>query len=225
MKWEKLLDDTAQQQPVPRSPLVFLIGYIVAPLTRWYFRIRVRGKENLPPKGQPVLFAMNHQSYLDPLVFSSSLPLYASRSTWYIAKDKHFDTPFRRWFARTAQVMLISENIRLRQAIPSMASILKQNRNLAIFPEGTRSRSGKPGEFKKTFAILSTGTGFPVVPVAIDGTFKAAAVGKKFPRRVPVRITILPPVYPDQLDTGTLAREVEDAVCSVLQNSTNAASF
>ena len=92
------------------------------------------------------------------------------------------------------------------------AGILKQGRHLAIFPEGTRTRSGIPGEFKKTFAIIAAATGYPVIPVVIQGAFESAERGKKFPRRVPVTITILPPIATNGLDPAEVAEKTESAI-------------
>ncbi|RLE18630.1 MAG: hypothetical protein DRJ14_03170 [Acidobacteria bacterium] len=216
--WEKLLDQssngfTAGRSLLLRAGLIFLV-----PLVRFYFHLRVTGKWHLPADKTPVLFAMNHQSYLDPALVSSAFPSRIRRNIWFIAKDKYFNSRFRRWFAKVCQVMLISQNMRLRQAIPTMAGILKQGRHLAIFPEGTRTRTGTPGEFKKTFAIIAAATGCPVIPVVIQGAFESAKAGKKIPRRVPVTITILPPIPTQGLDPATIAAKVENTIRQTVEN-------
>ncbi len=184
----------------------------LVPLVRFYFHLTVTGTEHLPTDNKPVLFALNHQSYLDPALFSCALPSRTRLNIWFIAKDKYFNSRFRRWFARSAQVMLISPGTRLREVVPAMAGILKQGRHLAIFPEGTRTRSGIPGEFKKTFAIIASATGYPVIPVVIQGAFESAETGKKFPRRVPVSITILPPIATKGLKAAGIAEKTEAAI-------------
>ncbi len=210
--WEKLLDQSSNDFSAGRSPLLRPGLFLLVPLVRFYFRLTVSGTEHLSADNMPMLFALNHQSYLDPALFSCALPSKTRRNIWFIAKDKYFNSPFRRWFARICQVMLISPKMRLRQAVPAMAGILKQGRHLAIFPEGTRTRSGIPGEFKKTFAIIAAATGCPVIPVVIQGAFESAETGKKFPRRVPVTITILPPIATNGLDPATIASKVETAI-------------
>ncbi|NOY24146.1 MAG: 1-acyl-sn-glycerol-3-phosphate acyltransferase [Acidobacteria bacterium] len=219
--WDKLLDQSTSNFSAGRSLLLRAGLVLLVPLVRFYFHLTVTGTAHLPTDNKPVLFALNHQSYLDPALFSCALPSRIRRNIWFIAKDKYFNSRFRRWFARSAQVMLISRNMRLRQAIPTMAGILKQGRHLAIFPEGTRTRNGQPGEFKKTFAIIAAATGCPVIPVVILGAFESAETGKKFPRRVPVTITILPPVSTKGLDPAAIAAKVENAICQTVAERNN----
>ncbi|NOZ12205.1 MAG: 1-acyl-sn-glycerol-3-phosphate acyltransferase [Acidobacteria bacterium] len=215
--WKELINQSAVEFPAGRSLLLAPgRGMLVLPV-KYYFRLQLSGRENLPAADkQPVLFALNHQSYLDPILFSAAIPSKIAKNTWFIAKDKYFNSPFRRWFAKSAQVMLIHPRMRLREAVPAMAGILKQGRNLAIFPEGTRTPTGRPGEFKKTFAIIAAATGCPVVPVAIRGAFEAAAPGKKFPRRARISIIMLPPVITEGLGPAAIAAQTRTAICEAM---------
>jgi len=210
--WEKLLDQSTNEFSAGHSFLLPVGLVPLVPLVRFYFHLNVTGIEHLPADNKPVLFALNHQSYLDPALLSCALPSKTRRNIWFIAKDKYFNSRFRRWFAKTAQVMLTSPNMRLREAIPAMAGILKQGRHLAIFPEGTRTRTGKVGEFKKTFAIIAVATECPVIPVVIQGAFESAETGKKMPRRVPVTIHILPPISTKGLKPAVVAEKTENAI-------------
>ena len=210
--WEKLLNESRSKFPAGKSKILRAVLIPLVPLVRFYFRLTLTGREYLPTGDSPVLFALNHQSYLDPVLFSCSLPSRIRRNIWYVAKDKHFNSRFRRWFAESSQVMLISQNIRLREAIPAMAGILKQGRHFAIFPEGTRTPDGEVGEFKKTFAIIAAATGCAVIPVVIRGAFEAAETGRKMPRRVPVTIRVLPPIDSSGLNAAEIAARTETAI-------------
>ena len=90
-----------------------------------------------------------------------------------------------------------------------MAAALKIGKKIIIFPEGTRTKTGELGNFKKTFAILSTELNVPVVPVAIEGANRALPVGAKIPRpwkRVKVRF--LEPIQPEGHTPETLTEGV-----------------
>jgi long-chain acyl-CoA synthetase len=92
----------------------------------------------------------------------------------------------------------VDVNRDLKLSIQKLAEVLKKGKNLMIFPEGTRSLTGKMGEFKQTFAILSSELKVPVVPVAIQGSFNILPSGSRFPRLFrKVYIEFLPPVYPE----------------------------
>jgi long-chain acyl-CoA synthetase len=85
----------------------------------------------------------------------------------------------------------------LKSSIQKLAEILRKGKNVIIFPEGTRSKTGKLGNFKKTFAILSQELNIPVVPVAINGSFDLLPPGSSFPRLFrKVSVSFLQPVYP-----------------------------
>ena len=95
-----------------------------------------------------------------------------------------------------------------------MASVLKRGQNLIIFPEGTRTRTGFVGEFKKTFAILATELNIPIVPVRISGAYEAWPRSKKLPSPKPVKVEYLKPIMPkaEQEDYDTLANRVRKAI-------------
>ena len=63
-----------------------------------------------------------------------------------------------------------------------MAEARKNKKNIIIFPEGTRTLTGKLGNFKKTFAILSRELNVPIIPVSIKGAYEALPTGSTFPK-------------------------------------------
>ena len=100
----------------------------------------------------------------------------------------------------------------LKNSIQKMGEALKKQKNLIIFPEGTRTTSGKLGEFKKTFAILSAELGVPIVPVSIKGAFDAMPKGSILPRPRKVQVEFLTPVYPQSHSYEKLTNKVYDKI-------------
>ena len=79
--------------------------------------------------------------------------------------------------------------------------LLNNNRNIIIFPEGTRSDGKKLGKFKKGAFRLAMKTNKPIIPVIIDGSAKVLAKGDpcfKTTSPTTVHVTVLEPVYPDR---------------------------
>jgi long-chain acyl-CoA synthetase len=98
-----------------------------------------------------------------------------------------------------------------------MAAVLRRGQGIVVFPEGTRTRDGSLGTFKKTFAILSREMDVPVVPVAIRGAFEALPRGSRLPRfRAPIRIDFLPPVLPGALSYEELTDQVRARIAARL---------
>ena len=108
----------------------------------------------------------------------------------------------------------------MKTSLKKLAEVLKNGRNLIIFPEGTRSFNGELGDFKKTFAILSRELNVPIVPVAIEGANKALPRGKIIPRPFKkVRVKFLKPIMPSTHTYESLRDAVFEKVASNLNLS------
>lgn len=172
-----------------------------------YFRIRGQGMQNIP--SGPCIIAPNHQSYIDGLFVASFLKRKVIKETYFYAKKKHVNNAILRFLARTNNVIVMDIDGDLKESIQKMAAALKEGKKVIIFPEGTRSQNGELGEFKKTFAILSTELDVPVVPVTIIGADRALPVGAKVPRPwVKVGVEFLEPIHPEGRTAEVLAKDV-----------------
>ncbi|MGL4368204.1 MAG: 1-acyl-sn-glycerol-3-phosphate acyltransferase, partial [Spirochaetota bacterium] len=199
---------------IPRSNYMMKLLLIVTkPLMGLYFRIKPEGVDRIP-KDTPVIFAPNHQSYLDGLVLTSLLKRRMRKKTFFFAKDRNFKSHFRRFFANKANIILLNINKDLKGTLQTMASISSQGNNIVIFPEGARSRDGKIMPFKKTFAILSKELNIPVVPVVIEGTYEIFSVENKIPKPGRVHVKFLDPIYPGDKEYEEIAEATHNSVLS-----------
>lgn len=175
------------------------------------FKFKSTGKENIPQG--PAIIAPNHQSYLDALFITAFIKNRELRRTFFYAKRKHVKTKLLKFLAGKHNVIVVDVTHGLKESIQKLAAALKQNKKVVIFPEGTRTRNGKMGDFKKTFAILSKELNVPVVPVAISGAYKALPSGKKIPKLFTrVQVTYKTPVYPRNYNPDMLASEVKNKI-------------
>ncbi len=180
-----------------------------------YFRVKAEGKEKLPDT--PFILAPNHQSYFDGMFVSMFLKRNVFKKTYFYAKKKHVNNLIFKFLANTNNVIVVDINKDLKQSLQKMAEVLKKGKNLIIFPEGTRSRDGELGSFKKTFAILSAELGVPIVPVAIDGAYKAMPKGAKIPRPFKeIKVKYLDPIYPSNFDYDNIKDRVYESVTKAL---------
>ena len=147
------------------------------------------------------------------MLLASNLKISQMRRTYFYAKDKHVQNAFMRFIARKNNVIVMDLNNNLKESIQEMAEVLKNKKNLVIFPEGTRTGDGKLGDFRKTFAILSRELDVPVVPVAIHGAYDAMPRGRIFatPFRK-IRVDFLEPVYPGNNSYEFIAEEVRSRI-------------
>ena len=194
------------------SPLMSVWAKMMKGFISLYNGLTIIGQENIPASG-PFILAPNHQSFMDGPVAMAGLTSEQIRNSFFYATEEHVRGSLRRTLARRNNV-IIMERARLKESIMEMASVLKRGQDLIIFPEGTRTRTGFVGEFKKTFAILATELNIPIVPVRISGAYEAWPRSKKLPSPKPVKVEYLKPIMPkaEQEDYDTLANRVRKAI-------------
>jgi 1-acyl-sn-glycerol-3-phosphate acyltransferase len=127
-------------------------------------RVRLRGRENIAP-GEPYLVLSNHQSNLDSLVLAHILP----RDYRALMKQQVMHLPVMSFIFKHLDFVGI-DRADLRDAhagIDRAASLLRGGLTFIAFPEGTRSRDGRLGEFKKGVFVMALKSGRPILPVTI----------------------------------------------------------
>ncbi|WP_291575530.1 lysophospholipid acyltransferase family protein [Clostridium sp. UBA4548] len=177
-------------------------------------KVQIFGEENIP-KDKPVVFISNHQGNFDIALFMS----YIDKPKGYVAKIEMKKIPILRdWMTYMNCVFMDRSSIRKSaEAIVEGVNIIKKGYSLVIFPEGTRSKGDKIGEFKAGSFKLATKAKVPIVPVTIIGSYKLMeANGNKI---VPsqVEMYIHPPV-----DTASISKEdleaLPDKVKSIIES-------
>lgn len=193
--WGKILKENAHVI-LPKSSVVQeVIRNASCLFFKLAFRFKVEGAEHIP--NGPCIIAPNHQSYLDGLFVASFIKHRILKNTYFYVKKKHVRNCFLQFMAKCNNVIVVDMHGELKESIQKIAMVLKNGRNIIIFPEGTRTSNGAMGEFKKTFAILSSELNVPIVPVAIKGAYDALPKGKRVPRFFSkVNVEFLKPVYP-----------------------------
>ncbi|MBI4244782.1 MAG: 1-acyl-sn-glycerol-3-phosphate acyltransferase [Planctomycetes bacterium] len=173
------------------SPLFDLIFYFdcaavwMASCIIW--RIRIFGSNNIPKTNY--LIVSNHQSFLDPILITDVIkkrPYYILRTTlkgiffWMIT------FPFKLIYIKRGEADVGA----VRQAI----DIINKGEILLMFPEGTRSATGKIGKIKLGFLIVAEKTGKPIVPVLIQGANKCWKKGQLLPSFGKISLTFFKPI-------------------------------
>lgn len=179
-------------------------------------RLRIGGRQNLPLSG-PFILAANHQSYADGPLLMSGVPWGQVNDCYFYATERHVQGPVRRALARRGNIILMEQS-NLKNSILKLAQVLKQGKNVAIFPEGSRTRTGEVDDFYKTFAILALELNVPIIPVCIRGAYEALPRGAVFLRPCRIRVDYLPAICPKEGDTyDTLTQQVQAAITAKIQ--------
>jgi 1-acyl-sn-glycerol-3-phosphate acyltransferase len=130
-------------------------------LRRW----DVSGAENVPGKGG-LIVASNHASYWDPVVLGCALP----RQIYFLAKAELFAIPFLGPLITALGAFPVHRSGQDAGAVKRALQLLKEERIVGIFPEGTRSHSGELLPAHMGAAMLALRARVPVLPVALAGT-------------------------------------------------------
>ncbi len=221
VSWEEILQGGSKELKLPKSGFLhwFMHSFMWLFFSLFY-TYRARGKENLPSKGA-VLYVANHRSGLDGAFVSSHLSWNKIHNTLFFAKDKHFDSGFKKFMAEHNNIILMNINTNVRESMKQMYEVLSKGSSIVIFPEGTRSKTYDMMNFKESFAILSQALNIPIVPIAISGSESATYNKIRIPRfGNPITVEYLPTIDPTPTEsTQSLTTRVKASIHKALRTT------
>lgn len=164
----------------PTAKLSFKItAGLLTPLIRLITRLEIKGRENLPQQG-PIIAICNHIHLLDPIIHIISI---LPRDSIFMAKEELF----RPWpVPLFAIIMKIVDALRVprrgtdaerREVIEKALIVLAEGHVLGVYPEGTRSDTGKLKLAHPGAARMALRSGAPLIPISIYGTEKLRGIG------------------------------------------------
>lgn len=155
------------------------------------WKIRVTGKDKIG-KGVTYVMVSNHQSGLDIIVLYKLWVHFK-----WVAKRSIYYYPFLGWNMWLNKYIALDrgKNSSMRKMMADVDKTLKSGNSVMIFPEGTRSRTGKLQPFKTGAFHLAQQAQVPILPIAISGTFNAVKKGGFLvSRNFNIRARVLDPV-------------------------------
>ena len=197
--------------------VLFTLG---SALIRPLFRFRVIGRLRIPPSRRAIL-APNHCSFLDPVALQAAIP----RRVTFLMTEEIYRVPWARWFFRSMGTISMPEDRLQLSAMKEGIAAVERGELLVIFPEGRISRDGelKPGF--PGIASIAARTGALVVPVHIDGTFRAFPKGARFIRLAQITVRFGEPIElpkGDDVDRNALRRATEAIMVAIRDLGVNA---
>ncbi len=131
------------------------------------FRLRFKGRENIIKEG-PFILAVNHISFLDPILAGIACP----RNLSFMAKAELFKNKFFGALISKLGAFPVHRGTGDINALKTAFKILKNNGAMLIFPEGGRVKPGQKKRAKSGVAVIAHKMNVPVIPVHIDGQYK-----------------------------------------------------
>lgn len=132
------------------------------------YRVDIKGLENIPKEG-PAILCSNHIHALDSVLYVTRI----KRMVFAMAKEELFNTKFKNWFMYSMGVFPVKrDSIASEEAINTAIEHLNDGDLLMIFPEGTRNGFEKGVKPKKGVALIALRAKVPIIPMAMEGSFK-----------------------------------------------------
>lgn len=182
--------------------------------------ITVNGTENLPDRA--AIFVANHQGNFDiPLMLNC-----LGHAHGLLAKQELARIPILRLWMRLLHCLFVDRSSPRAgvESIVNGARLVEEGHSLVIFPEGTRSRGGPMHEFKGGAFRIASKAKAPVVPVTIDGSYRAMEANPTgwIIRPAHVTVTIHPAIPTEGMtreDLRALPERTHDIIASALKGA------
>jgi 1-acyl-sn-glycerol-3-phosphate acyltransferase len=176
----------------------------------WYvpltWKRRIKGLENVD-KSKSYVIVINHNSMADII----SLYFVPLNFRW-VSKREVFRIPY------IGQLLSIHGDIAIDRSkgADSMRKVTEQGKmwigrgvSIAIFPEGTRSKSGEMGRFKQGAFALAKEAGGEILPVVMHGTRDVLKKNFMVNWRNRLSVSVLPPISVDKVQTMQTAELID----------------
>ena len=209
INWSEILKESIGY-PLPSSNMIWLTKIFFAPILKFYLGLKIKGVEKLSK--EPRIIICNHESFIDAFAVQRLFKGDMLKNTYYFAIKKHFDKAGLRFMANHGNIILMDINENLKESLQISAEVLKEGKNLVIFPEGARTRDGKLQDFKKFFGILSKELNIPVTVLGIDGAYKSMPFGSIFPRPAKIKLEVLGEVNPSGLSVEEIVNNSKEII-------------
>jgi long-chain acyl-CoA synthetase len=142
-----------------------------------FLNTRYEGRSNIPPHTNFIV-AANHCSHLDMGLTKMALGESGRDMVALAAADYFFDNKYKRAVMENFTNLVPMERTgSLRQSLRHARSFLDRGYNALIFPEGTRSVTGRMADFKPVIGYLALASRIGILPIYLEGTYEAMPKG------------------------------------------------
>jgi 1-acyl-sn-glycerol-3-phosphate acyltransferase len=196
LKWNALFCSINAIGRIVRITTFKITRFTIAKFFQLWIK-KIVGIDNIPPK-EPAIFVCNHRSYFDFIILGSII----LKDIIFLAQRKISRTFFISWLTRFHKVIYIDTDYPGSSFFKRMLRYLDTGKSVVIYPEGTRSRTGKMLLPKLGFVKLAMKANVPIIPVAMKGTYQILPPHRYIPNFKKCEIIINKKMYisPDNPD-------------------------
>ena len=199
-----------------RDPII-AYGKWAMRVTRVILRItlEVVGLDKLDPD-EVYVFMPNHLSFMDGPLVATVIP----RPVRIILKKAVFIVPVLGIAMRYVGFISVDRKGAQggRKSIERAAALMRAKRySFLVFPEGTRSRDGKPQAFRRGGFFLALESGAAIIPVTITGTYELMPRGQWYAKSGPIRVSFHDPILTTGYNVETMGALMDAVKESILR--------
>lgn len=188
---------------------------------------RVVGRKYIPKDHKPCVVMANHQGAFDIFMMYGLLPIPFR----WVMKASLRKVPFMGKACQMAGFIFVDDQKKgsIHETMESARQVLSEGTSIFIFPEGSRTLTGRMDRFKKGGFVLAHELDVPIIPVSIHGSYQALRARTRWVTPTRLTLTIHPPIHIDK--EGEYPRnmlqaleEVRSAIASALPEEQDALS-
>ena len=215
--------------PIIRKDIDYKIFKFYSNLLKKIYKVTVKEDEILPENTGYIVCA-NHVSNFDYLYLTANFHKDRFKKFYCVAKQELFTrNPINKLFVRVAGMIPVERTGIAADTIRKVSERIKEKSGVMIFPEGTRSKTGKLGECKKGAAMISLENNVPIIPAYIEGAYEISPPNRKFPklynwkqkRKYEVNVIYGKPIFPKGKSIEEITKEVNNAILELSYKFTN----
>ncbi len=164
-----------------------------------FIKVEVTGLENIQ-KGQSYVFVSNHQSMTDVFAIYGWLPVIFK----WIMKQELRKVPFVGIGCKAAGHIFIDRSSRAaaKNSLLQAKEILHDGISIVIFPEGTRTKTGQVGRFKRGAFAIAGDLQLPIVPISLSGCYDIWPIGRAYATHGKIHMHISAPMTTEEYNDG-----------------------
>ncbi len=189
---------------IPQSLVIFLMASLISRRVK----VDVLGFNNIPQSGG-VLLLGNHISWLDWAIIQMTMP----RRVRYVMDRAIYEKWYLKIFLDFFQVIPVSSR-GVKEAASKVNELLNAGEVVCIFPEGSISRNGQLGEFKRGFELMAKDANAVIIPFFLRGMWgsKLSRSSSKFKEAKKTRKREVIVAFSEAIDISSSSAEVKQKV-------------
>lgn len=177
-------------------------------------KVEVEGRENIKEE-ESYVFLPNHQGYYDIFLMYG----YLGHNFKWMMKEYLKKIPLVGYACYKSNQIYLADGISgISKAVQQARETLKGGMSMVIFPEGTRTKTGKMSPFKRGSFMLANEIGLPIVPITINGSFDCFSRHAKSVSLGTLKLTIHKPITQEDRQ-GKSSKVIMQEVFDIINGS------